>query len=254
MGFHLRWWVDMQMAYTPRAWVQERTSWKAVIQLNLIRSINTIVDALAEELAHHQPPVSQAHSGPPSPSSDDGSSGARSAATATAATTTTTTAAADQVLIPADRRGVLMKLRMRLTPLRQVEVDLKARLGAGTSEVSEAAAAALHGEHPAGLDAMMATPFDDAAYASAARRFNPKDVVVRSHRAWKEREKARKDKDRGSLLRPNSPGSSASDKRDSATEVLAGCAEDVAALWLDPVVREIVHKRRLMSSLGDSAE
>ena len=41
----------MQMAYTPRAWVQERASWKAVIQLNLIRSINTIVDALAEELS-----------------------------------------------------------------------------------------------------------------------------------------------------------------------------------------------------------
>lgn len=213
----------MQMAYTPRAWAQERASWKAVIQLNLIRSINTIVDALGEELSH-QPPTSQSHSGPPSPASDQG-------------------------LISGDRRGTLLKLRMRLTPLRQVEADLKDRLGAGTSEVSEAS---LHGEL-AGLDAMMATPFDDSAYASTSRRFNPKDVVVRSHRAWKERENARKEtKDRAST-RPNSPGS-ASDKRDSATEVLAGCGEDMAALWQDPVVKEIVRKRRLMGSLGDSAE
>lgn len=221
----------MQMAYTPRAWAQERAAWKAVIQLNLIRSINSIVDALGEELSH-QPPTSQTHSGPPSPLSDSGRS-----------------PASDQVLISGDRRGTLLKLRMRLTPLRQVEVDLKDRLGAGTSEVSEAS---LNGE-PAGLDAMMATPFDDAAYASTSRRLNPKDVVVRSHRAWKERENARKEsKDRVST-RPNSPGS-ASDKRDSATEVLAGCGEDMTALWQDPVVREIVRKRRLMGSLGDSAE
>ncbi|GJE98811.1 G-alpha-domain-containing protein [Phanerochaete sordida] len=216
---------NMQMAYTPRAWAQERASWKAVIQLNLIRSINTIVDALAEELSAPQAPTRQS-----SQSSDEGHS-----------------PATDQIAIPQDRRGALMKLRMRLTPLRQVEGDLKARLGAGTDEITEASLAA-------GAEAMMATPFDDAAYPTPARRFSPRDVVVRSHRAWKERETARKTKDRATPQRPNSPPGSASDSRDSATDVLAGCADDMLALWTDPLVREIVRRRRLMGQLGDSAE
>ena len=84
--------------------------------------------------------------------------------------------------MPQDRRAQLMKLRMRLTPLRQVETDLKARLGAGSEEVMD-------GElPPASMDGMMATPFDAAAYGAApGRRFSPKDVVVRSHWAWKDR-------------------------------------------------------------------
>lgn len=216
----------MQMAYTPKAWVQERASWKAVIQLNLIRSINTIVDALADEIAYQS---SNPPSSPSSPSSDEGHG-----------------PVPEQALIPQNRRGSLMKLRMRLTPLRQVETDLKARLGCGSDEI-------MNGDPlSTSMDAMMATPFDGSAYSPSSRRFNPKDVAVRSHRAWKEREKARKEKDR-SIPRPTSPGS-ASDKRDSATEVVTGCAEDMAALWSDPVVREIIRKRRLMSNLGDSAE
>jgi guanine nucleotide-binding protein alpha-1 subunit len=213
------------MAYTPKAWAQERASWKAVIQLNLIRSINTFVDALGEELAS-----TQSSSGHTSSSSDEGHS------------------PPEQVTIPADRRTALMKLRMRLTPLRQIELDLKARLGAGTEEITEASLAA-------GADTMMATPFDEAAYATSPpppRKFRVRDVVVRSHRAWKERERALKEKDRHSV-RPTSPGSLSS-LRDSATEVIASCADDMAAVWLDPVVREIVRRRRLMSSIGDSAE
>lgn len=215
----------MQMAYTPRAWAQERASWKAVIQLNLIRSINTIVDALAEELSAQQalPPRQS------SQSSDEGHS-----------------SVTDQLTIPQDRRGTLMKLRMRLTPLRQVEADLKARLGAGTDEITEASLMS-------GAEAMMATPFDDSTYPTPSRRFSPRDVVVKSHTAWKAREKARKEKDRPPTVRPTSPGS-ASDSRDSATEVLASCADDMSVLWLDPVVREIIRRRRLLSQQGDSAE
>ena len=217
----------MQMAYTPRAWAQERAAWKAVIQLNLIRSVNAIVDALAEELSF-QPPTGLPNSSPPSPLSEDGHSGPADA------------------VVPPERRGALLKLRMRLTPLRQVEADLKTRLGAGTSEVTEPGVA--------GLDALMATPFDEAAYAGGAARPGSKDVVVRSHRTWKDRESARKERDRGSLSRPTSPPGSVSDARDSATEVLAGCADDLGALWHDGAIRELVRRRRLLVALGDSAE
>ncbi|KIP03160.1 hypothetical protein PHLGIDRAFT_16052 [Phlebiopsis gigantea 11061_1 CR5-6] len=151
---------DMQMAYTPRAWAQERAAWKAVIQLNLIRSVNAVVDALADALSSQPPPP---------PPSEDGQS-----------------PSAAEELVPPERRAALRTLRMRLSPLRQVEADLKARLGAGTREPAEAAAA--------------------------------------------------------------------SDARDSATEVLAGCADDVGALWADGTVRAVVGRRRLLAALGDSAE
>ncbi|KAH9067983.1 G-alpha-domain-containing protein [Lactarius deliciosus] len=35
-----------QMSYAPKAWEEERMSWRAIIHLNLIRSVNTILDAL----------------------------------------------------------------------------------------------------------------------------------------------------------------------------------------------------------------
>ncbi|KAH9044210.1 G-alpha-domain-containing protein [Lactarius hengduanensis] len=35
-----------QMSYTPKAWEEERMSWRTVIHLNLVRSVNTILDAL----------------------------------------------------------------------------------------------------------------------------------------------------------------------------------------------------------------
>ncbi|OSX63793.1 hypothetical protein POSPLADRAFT_1169191 [Postia placenta MAD-698-R-SB12] len=42
---------NFQLAFAPNAWQQERASWRSVIQLNLVRSVNIILDVLAEEMA-----------------------------------------------------------------------------------------------------------------------------------------------------------------------------------------------------------
>ena len=42
--------TDFQLTYARKAWAAEKEAWKAVIQLNLVRSINTIVEALSQEL------------------------------------------------------------------------------------------------------------------------------------------------------------------------------------------------------------
>lgn len=237
----------MQLAYSPKAFAAERASWRAVIQLNLVRSINTILDAVTSELVDTDAVSSSPYifgsslsSKPPSPVPGEhgGSSGSLD--------------------ISPDRRSALRKLKLRLTPLRQVEADLKARLGAGTEEVTEDSIAR-DAEGRGSLDAetLMATPLDDVPYAPV-RRPHPKDAVyVRSHQDWKEKEKARS-KFSLSLLKPGNSGAkrpaSLGEEKDTATGVLAECREDMLTLWRDPGVREVLKRRKVMRGLWDSAE
>lgn len=236
----------MQLTYAPRTFAAEKASWRAVIQLNLVRSVNAILDALSSELSPVEKPSAASYLFGPglgkSPSVDLGSGHGVTE-------------------IPNDRRSALMKLKLRLAPLRQVEADLKARLGAGTEEIT---AAALWGQEPEGrvsadADTVLTGTADDALVSYVpSRKLNPREVFVRSHHDFKEKEKARA-KFSLSLSnhtsRPVSPGFSLdSNERDSATDVLAGCAEDMECLWRDPVVRGVVHRRRVMSGLWDSAE
>lgn len=225
---------NMQMTYTPKAWAHERDGWKAVIQLNLIRTVLALVDALTLVLAapasnpsnpstppsHSTPLPLPLNSSPPSPTSDDAHPLAPPA-------------------LSTDRRTALLKLKLRLAPLRQVEADLKTRLGAGTDEVGTS--------DDAEDNMMMATPFDEATYARQGSFRG--DVVVRSHRAWKDLALGNNN---NSSARPMSPDGGG--ERDCTSEVLAGCAEDMCALWEDDAVREVVRQRRVLSALGDSAE
>ncbi|KAF8512665.1 guanine nucleotide binding protein, alpha subunit [Hysterangium stoloniferum] len=46
---------NFQMLHTPQAWAAERISWRAVIQLNLIRSVRIILDTLVESQSPRSP-------------------------------------------------------------------------------------------------------------------------------------------------------------------------------------------------------
>jgi guanine nucleotide-binding protein alpha-1 subunit len=238
----------MQLAYSPRAFAAECASWRAVIQLNLVRSINAILDALASELSSGDstsPSASPYHFHPSKPQSP---------------------APGDHSDIPHDRRSLLLKLKLRLAPLRQVEADLKARLGAGTNEITES-----FGQHPDGrestdADTSLSDPFDDVAGPlddvsnSPPRRSGIKEVFVRSHREWKEKEKARFTLSLSSTKSAKTPGGRPPSggpldgDRDTATGVLAGCADDMIALWKDAFVRVVLKRKRVIRGLWDSAE
>ncbi len=222
----------MQLTYAPRAWAAERVSWRAVIQLNLIRSVNAILDALEVELSnnvHYQTPIHSRAASPGSPISDEDDPYELA-----------------EVHIPQESKPSLMKLKLRLGPLRQVEIDLKARLGDGTEELTESTLARSSA-------VMAATPFDAAPnpLQSLSTR-KSKEVIVRSHQSWKDKEKERKEKDRNSV-RPATTGTTDGD-RDSATDVLAGCADDLLSLSSDPIIQEIVERKKVLSGLGESAE
>lgn len=107
---------QFQRIYTPAAFRDERITWRAVIQLNLIRSIHTILDALADirrdDLMPPKPPLTSSttytYTYPGSrPTSDDDDDDARAHAR-----------------LPQH----LELVRQRLMPLRHVEALLIAKL------------------------------------------------------------------------------------------------------------------------------
>ncbi|KAF7797698.1 hypothetical protein EIP86_008898 [Pleurotus ostreatoroseus] len=220
--------IDMQLAFAPKAWAVERISWRAVIQLNLVRSVNIILDALAARLSPPSPHpptspnVSYYGSPPSSPLTDEGPF-------------------TGLMPMSPDKRNSLLKLKLRLAPLRQVEADLKARLGDGTEEVTESRV---------GLQPLYASPFDDPPQTVSPRP--SKEIIVRSHQSWKNKERERKTKDRASLRQ--STMAAVELDRDDVTEVLAGCSDDMVALWDDPVVQDIVDNSDVLKKLGDSGE
>ncbi|KAF9528505.1 guanine nucleotide binding protein, alpha subunit [Crepidotus variabilis] len=98
---------NFQMTYARKAWIEERSSWKAVILLNLVRSVNIVADILAEELDDDAEVIQEISS-------------------------RSTTPSVSPKLTEKHRSTIL-----RLGPLRQIEKDLKLHLGAGSTEVND---------------------------------------------------------------------------------------------------------------------
>ncbi|KAF8070364.1 guanine nucleotide binding protein, alpha subunit [Lyophyllum atratum] len=97
---------NFQMTYAQRSWAEQRNSWKAVILLNLARSVNFVVDVLAEELRIARGVYLDQEGGTP----------------------------------PTPHIGLTEQhesLTLRLAPLRQIERDLKMLLGSGSSEFDD---------------------------------------------------------------------------------------------------------------------
>jgi guanine nucleotide-binding protein alpha-1 subunit len=122
----------------------------------------------------------------------------------------------EEVLKFTDRHQLLM---IRLAPLLGVEAELKHRLGEGSLSV------------PSPLNPMSATPFDTPSGNQLRRK--PEFSV----RSWKDV--------------VSRPIDSCPDARDAVTSVLAGCKDDMKALWDDKAVRLALKRRRLQ--LPDSA-
>lgn len=182
------------MAYAAKAWAEERLAWKTVIQLNLIRHVVIILDLLSQELNTSTSEESGSDSDEPSHPSRP------------------STTSAPPLRFTEKHR----LLKLRLAPLRSVQADLQARLGAS--------------DWP-------------APRAGADNKSRVQDFFVRSNAGWK------------SSLRPGSKRSlDLSRKKDhdrdyETGEVLASCAEDIKALWADGVVQEMLRRRWLRLDL-----
>lgn len=121
-------------------------------------------------------------------------------------------------------------LKMRLSPLRSVEADLKKLLGAAAEEITELS---LNGD----VSRLVETPFDVPPSPRSEQEFS-----VRSHATW-----------RASLLydatsRPSSP----QNVSDSAADIINALRNDIIALWKDDTVQELIKREKV--ALEESAE
>ncbi|KAF8964777.1 heterotrimeric G protein alpha subunit [Flammula alnicola] len=122
---------NFRMRYAQDEWKRERNGWRAVVQLNIVRSIITILKVIEAEM----------NGDVPADSEDD--------------QTTLNDSNEVEAMKFTDRHQLLM---IRLAPLLGVEADLKRRLGAGSEPLPPAATP------------LSATPFDTRDIGTNVRR------------------------------------------------------------------------------------
>ncbi|KAJ7699362.1 guanine nucleotide binding protein, alpha subunit [Mycena rosella] len=193
-----------QLLYCKRQWMEERTSWRCVILLNLVRNMNDILDILGREMAATSPALPHASS-------------SNAILPATAIPTTSR-------LPPLKFKDKHRLLRLRLAPLRRVQSDLEHRLGAAATELYTTSATS-------------AAPFESSSPPKREKEFS-----VHSTNGWKtalERFRAarRRSGEEGVLRKVR-------DMEDEVLGVIAGCREDMRTVWEDRIVREMLARRK----------
>ncbi|KAI0674729.1 G-alpha-domain-containing protein [Trametes maxima] len=237
---------NFQLAFAPKAWRAERASWRAVIQLNLVRSVNFILDALSQEMAKTPNPTSpatspflrpataqsRAHDHAPSSSPPS-----VSALIAHAKSDPSGDASDTAPQPPLQFTNVHALLKLRLIPLRRVEADLKQLLGAATDELA-----------PDGS----VSPTYAVDDANAAALYDPgrrrlAEFYVRSNNSWRETLRTAYQGRNGDAAGQEHSAMEleGQSKLEDATGIIASCAEDMQALWKDAVVREVLRRRKI---------
>ncbi|RXW21319.1 hypothetical protein EST38_g4531 [Candolleomyces aberdarensis] len=194
---------NFQLMNSPKAFRNERASWRAVVQLNVVRSIRTILGVMSEA-SGRSTPMTISRPGSPEPDADS------------------------SPLSPE-----LLKLKMRLAPLQQVEEALLRKLSPPGSMDFEATHLA---------------PVTNLPYATRSSRFT-REVAVHSNSQWKGAFSRFMASVRTSL--DSMDVDFASDPNDPGV-VLNACIEDMIKLWTDPTIQSLLktYKVRLEDKAG----
>ncbi|TFK81584.1 G-alpha-domain-containing protein [Polyporus arcularius HHB13444] len=231
---------DFQLAFSPKAWRAERESWRAVIQLNLIRSVNSILDVLSQEMGKSTNLTSHATITSPfvrpmtSPSSTHGHGSASESPTSESPSGP-----------PIQFTHTHALLKLRLGPLRRVEADLKQLIGAATDEITQSDSNPGHDDTTSGDELSAAAPFENGA-----GRRRPAEYYVRSNASWRDAVRGAYNRISGNDDPSRAGGAADGIKLDDATEIIASCAEDMQALWSDEVVQDVLRRRKIRPELA----
>lgn len=172
--------------------------------------MNTILDLLAEEMSSAA--ESSAH--PPSAVDSD--------VTDDETEQTAITRRSDSPLRFTDQHALL---KLRLAPLRELQKDLEEYIGASSGEE----------------DVYQASSVDTkATSAGARRRTRGQEAFIRVNNAWKLNVKSFDNSHQNTSRR------SRESKAREAAEIIAGCAEDMRAVWEDATVQKMLRKRHIM--------
>ncbi|KAF7300041.1 Guanine nucleotide-binding protein alpha-4 subunit [Mycena kentingensis (nom. inval.)] len=212
---------NFRLKYAPAQWKAELRSWRAVVQLNLIQNVLTILDLIQDRVGASASTESRpsTHTSSPTPLPSSPTLG-RTSIDSTASEFTlssslsSTRGAASKITLSQKHRV----LHLRLSPLRKVAEDLRRQLGAESDgEGGIAPYAAEHGvldEHPMGKRTK--TEFAVRGWISA--------LGLRSGEYGNES--------------PSSP-------TDSTSEILFSLREDIIQLWEDADVRALLRATNL---------
>jgi guanine nucleotide-binding protein alpha-1 subunit len=221
--------TDIQRIQAPEVWEAERSAWRTVIHLNLVRAVNTILDVLQQEVmqvSSYHGMVDDARTVSPGLSDDEDfifrEASPPSSPQSQASSLLTNRYAA---------------LRLQFAPLRRVEEDLRMILGAAADEVVDVASS--HGHD------MVASPFDAASIHSSAdghtKRGRVREFFVWSHTAWK-----------STVNEPQTNSPKRGSPTSESTDVIATFRGDIKALWRDDAIRAVLSRQKV--TLQDSAE
>ncbi|KAH9485212.1 Guanine nucleotide-binding protein alpha-4 subunit [Psilocybe cubensis] len=195
---------NFQLMNSPKAFRHERASWRAVVQLNVVRSVRLILDTITE---------AQAASNPSSPSS------------AMLAIPRQRTESIESGSVQIRFNPELLKLKMRLLPLQQVEEALLRKMTpAGSAE----------------FEATHLSPATNLPYSSRAGKF--KEIAINSTAQWKGAFGRLMATARASM--DSAADIDFEDPKDPGV-ILHACAEDIIQLWNDPTVKELLKAKKI---------
>ncbi|THH04308.1 hypothetical protein EW145_g5618 [Phellinidium pouzarii] len=234
---------NFQLTYARRAWSAEREAWRCVIQLNLVRSINVIANAVAQELSGNADADADAAEAETDADVDGDGASIR---------TVPLTEPEPEPTPSFVLTDVHRELLARLSVLRAVQRDLESKLGSGAEEDTNSADI---GQAP--TSAMgPPTSFRDITNRNGPStrtdtigprpRKSQQEFFVRSN-GWKSA--VQRLRPRVSL---NSRTGRDSDAADHDTAVIASVRGQMKALWVDRVVRDVVKTKQV--KLLDTAE
>lgn len=197
---------NFQLMNSPKAFRAERASWRAVIHLNVVRSIRVILEAMAEAQTAQSTPTPHALSPSSSLSSVPPALGRRSPEEPSAPPRVLPSLTAEH-----------LKLKMRLSPLVQVEQALVRKLTPPGSTEFEAT-------HLTNVSNYQYTP-------------RTKEVAVNSQFAWKHMFSRFLPDSRDSM--DSEEGINWDDPQDPG-RIIYACGEDMIRLWNDETIKALL--------------
>ena len=202
--------IEFQRIYTPTAFREERILWRAVIQLNLVRSIRTIL----ETLSTYADMVAETMSGGEDSDHED------------------------YIAFTEE----LDQMRLRLLPLRHVESLLISKLvSPGEDEATHVGFVTFDDKEKGRARSLGG---DTQSLFVPPRR--PQEVFVRPNSTWKGAvARGAEGMSNSTRNRPSSSSATGIESPDEVTAVLNSCRDDMMALWEDPKVRAILKRRRV---------
>lgn len=199
--------------------------------LNLVRNVTDILDILSSEIRSTRP-SSSSDSPDSSPLSSD-----EEYDDPPPSSPRHSTDISSAPLSPLKFKDKHRLLCLRLAPLRRVQADLEARLGSAATELYSTSATS-------------AAPFDP----SSPQANRSKEFSVHSTNGWKtalERFRAARRRASNSSSEHKGVLRKVRDLEEEVQGVVAGCREDMRAVWEDRVVREMLARRKVR--IEDSA-